>query len=410
MILDPDGNPYVAKDDNPPYKEILGGVLAAGVAGAAAASAITLAKTAVKESGGVGNAISDFFEGAISSDNLRDWRHATHLFIDDNHRLSPKYGFLFHAAFDLGPNIAASIDSNSKLEHGMLVKGFSLPRFTIDTKTLNSYNKPDIVQTKVKYESVEITFHDDSANVILNLWRRYYGYYYRDADGRTTEDVRYKGGNLRYDSVPDANNIKWGYEPEMNSGLALEPFLQNIRLYSLNQRKFTEYTLVRPVVKSLSLGNHSSANNTELMEIKMVVDYETVLYNTGRVSSGKVVNFGTLAEIHYDKGPSPMSTLGGGSNSILGEGGLAETAVDIMDDLGKGDIVSAIFKGAKAGKKFSKENLTRMAIGEIGAIGKDIINNRPINTFAGVSFPNVRDNLTNGIKAVNKGIKSFFGD
>lgn len=367
-------------------------------AGMAAVSAVTMMKDAVKESGGIINAAKDMAKGFVSSDILRDWRHASRLYIDDKHRLSPKFGFLFHVSFDLDEAVESIIPKNSKYEHGMLVKGFSLPRFTVDTKTLNSYNRPDIVQTKIKYETVEITFHDDSANVITQLWDKYYRYYYRDADGMTDFDVRYRLPFRYADTGVD--DKRWGYtldnDQSLSSNGSPAPFFRSINLFSLSQKKFTRYTLIRPIVKSLTLGNHNASGNTDIMEIKMVLEYEVVLYSNGTVTN-KLPNF---ADLHYDKGPSPLSALGGGAQNIFGENGLLSTGESILGDINNGNIASALFKGAKAAGTFSGQNLGKMLIGEIGQMGRDVISNRPIEGKAGVLFPtpNVGKEL---IKATN---------
>jgi hypothetical protein len=127
---------------------------------------------------------------ALTGDNLRDYRHASKLFVADNYRLSPKYGFLFHVAFDINPNVGANnpTNPNFKDEIGMLVKSVSLPKFNIDVKKYNAYNRPNFVQTKINYETINITFHDDSADVIRNFWFDYYNYYYRDADYSTGDN------------------------------------------------------------------------------------------------------------------------------------------------------------------------------------------------------------------------------
>ena len=47
---------------------------------------------------------------------------------------------------------------------------------------MNQYNRKRINQTKIQYDPVDITFHDDSGNVISSLWYRYYTYYYLDGN------------------------------------------------------------------------------------------------------------------------------------------------------------------------------------------------------------------------------------
>ena len=55
-----------------------------------------------------------------------------------------------------------------------------MPKFKITTDTVNQYNRKAVVQTKLTYEPITITFHDDMANATTDLWKNYYQYYYAD--------------------------------------------------------------------------------------------------------------------------------------------------------------------------------------------------------------------------------------
>ena len=125
---------------------------------------------------------NNFLKQIATGDSIKDFRHASRLFVDNNYRLSPKYSWIYHVFFDLNPQLTRIRDSNKLIEHGMLVKAVDLPKFTVQNKTLNEYNRPNIVQTKINYNDVNITFHDDMANVIRGFWYDYLTYYYRDLD------------------------------------------------------------------------------------------------------------------------------------------------------------------------------------------------------------------------------------
>ena len=43
---------------------------------------------------------SNFFKQVATGDEIRDWQHASRLFIDSLYRLSPKMGSLFHVYMD----------------------------------------------------------------------------------------------------------------------------------------------------------------------------------------------------------------------------------------------------------------------------------------------------------------------
>ena len=119
------------------------------------------------------NIFDGFLKQIAEGDNVKDYRHAARLFVDNNYERSPKYQWLFHVYFDLNPEFTA-MARDQQIAAGMLVKSADLPRFRIDNKTLNNYNRPSIVQTKLGYNAININFHDDSSDVVRNLWYDYY--------------------------------------------------------------------------------------------------------------------------------------------------------------------------------------------------------------------------------------------
>ena len=82
----------------------------------------------------------NFDNGTVGVETLRDYQHAARIFTDSNFRLSPKYGFLFYVEFDFNPLIT-EITNISAQELGMLVKNVNLPKYTIDVKQHNAYNR-----------------------------------------------------------------------------------------------------------------------------------------------------------------------------------------------------------------------------------------------------------------------------
>ena len=119
---------------------------------------------------------------ASTDGKIFDYAHATQLFVADNYKLAPKYSFLYYVKFDKDDRASTIKDTSSLIETGQLVQSVALPKFTVDSRTLNAYNRTNVVQTKIKYDPVNITFHDDSNNTVLDFWKDYYDYYYRDGD------------------------------------------------------------------------------------------------------------------------------------------------------------------------------------------------------------------------------------
>ena len=157
----------------------------------------------------------------------------------------------------------------------MLVKQVNLPKFSVDTKALNSYNKYNVIQTKIKYDPVNITFFDDNKNTINKMWYAYYTYYYKDA---TKPNVKFSGkrgttpnqngnNNSTQTTMADYNvsniyktdaagNNDWGYigetaQPSGPDGRKV-PFFQNITVFGFNQHNFTAYTLINPIITNFA--------------------------------------------------------------------------------------------------------------------------------------------------------------
>jgi len=307
----------------------------------------------------------NIFDGFLSQikrgDNLKDYQHAARLFVDNNYELSPKYTWLFHVYFDLNPELT-SINQQKQIEAGMLVKSADLPRFRIDSKTLNNYNRPSIAQTKIRYEDINITFHDDSANVIRQLWFDYYNYYYRDMDnnyGDATGSLNpvYLRSNKQVLGQRALYN-KFGYSPRRQSNFSTQ-YIQAIRIYSLHKKRFSEYTLINPIITSYRHGSHANGQETTL-ENTMTISYESVLYAGG---STKVAR--GFADLHYDKSPSPLTPAGGGTNSLLGPGGIVNVLDDVITDGSGGNWGGAAFKLIRGYEKNKNVDLMNLAQGEL---------------------------------------------
>jgi hypothetical protein len=244
-----------------------------------------------------------FLKGISVDQQMKDYAHASYIFRTGNYRLAPKYQFLFYVRFNLNKEHSMYQGLNGTTgdtsEVGALVKTISLPKFTAELKTLNAYNRVNIVQTKLKYDPVTIRFHDDGADTIRKLWYDYYSFYYRDsdyADGLYGAPHKYLGR---------ATDL-WGYTLRDNDGKFDTRLINNIQIYSFHQKKFSEVTLHNPLISSFRHGEHDMAQGTGVMEQEMTVQFETVTYSSGYFTSE---NFGSDMLLNYDNKPSTMTPL-----------------------------------------------------------------------------------------------------
>lgn len=314
----------------------------------------------------VTNFVGSTLKQVATPDTLKDYRHASALFVGSNYRLVPKNGFLFHVFLDIDA-VASQVYSsdpanpNKDKELGLMVKSVDLPRFSFETKTFNAYNRANIVQSKVRYEAVNIVFHDDSSNLIRRFWENYFTYYYKDTQSDIYVDSGITDFSIphKYGSYANKRYTDFGYTPKDK-----QPYLRSIRIYSLHQQRFSEYVLINPIIKSFRHGQHLQGESNTLQH-EMMVEYESVLYSTGSTTQSEEIK--EFAQLHYDKTPSPITSAGGGPKTIFGVGGLIGTGRDILKDIQDGNLGIAAFKAARAIRNARNMNLKGAAISELSS-------------------------------------------
>ena len=326
------------------------------------------------------NIFDGFLNQVATGDQIKDRQHASRLYVANNYALSPKYNWLYHVYFELNDELSSIRGQDKLIEHGMLAKSVDLPSFSIATKTLNNYNRPSIVQTKLGYNAININFHDDSSDVVRNLWYDYYTYYYRDAD------IGYDGPSGGINPVMFARSKyvtgenretlnRFGYTPRKYGMANDNQYIKAIRIYSLHQKRFSEYTLVNPFISAFAHGSHNNGENGTL-EHAMTVNFETVLYASGYITANTVKGF---ADLHYDKSASPLTALGGGTNSIMGPGGILSAVDTIIGAGGAGNFGTAAFTLVRAFQKNKNTNLLGLAQTELITAGRDLLKGKDPN-------------------------------
>jgi len=280
--------------------------------------------------------------GAASSNvYLRDYTHASKIFRSNSYQNTPKLKFLFHVYFEINesaykPGLATGAN------FGLVVKTINLPKFAFDTHVMNQYNRKRLVQTKIKYNPVSISFHDDNGDMINDMWYNYYTYYYKDANKIQVQQTNQPVNgvdNYNYRNIysPDiSTDTDWGYigESTVQTATASQavqsiskiPFFKNIRIYGFNQHNFVEYVLINPIITSFEHDTYAYSEGSGIMENKMTLDYETVKYYEGAISgpnaSNQVPGFGEPSS--YDRTISPLAPIGS-TSAVLGPQGLVNS-------------------------------------------------------------------------------------
>jgi hypothetical protein len=331
--------------------------------------------------------INSFLKALATGDNVRDYKHASRTFVDGNYRLAPKHKFLFHVVFQVNPGLGFSFSGSENLEASFLVKTVELPKYNFEIVEHNQYNRKRYHHNKINYSPCNITFHDDNSDVIRNLWYAYYAYYNNDPQYESSGTYGYKD---TYKPMMD-NARQWGLDRNT------KPFFTGIKIYSLYQKKYTEYWLVNPIIESFDHDNHDYSDSSGILEHRMSVRFETVKYKSGLVDGDSPQGFGTL---HYDKAPSPLTPAGGGTTSILGPGGLVDAVGSIGADLAGGNIAGAVVTGLRGASNLKGANLKNMLKSELtGAAMNALRGQNPIGDF---SFPNAKSAQGNPLPSVPK--------
>ena len=310
--------------------------------------------------------INNFLKGFQDGlPGMKDYQHASRLYVDDNFKLMPKQKFLFHVVFNTDETLFVNgFSANERYELNMLVKACDLPKYDMSYEEKTQYNKKMYAGTRIAYDPVNITFHDDHADTVNAFWKKYYEYNIADSIGMNsdltisnTKDDYYLFGDAR-------KTTKFGMDtPKVRQ----KPYLKGIEIFVLHKQRFTSMTLVNPVIGSFSHDNLDQADGTGVMNNTMQILYETVIYKSGIVNKNSVPGFAT---VHYDNSPSPLTVLGGGTNSIFGPGGVVDGVGSVIRNVQSGNILGAIL-GASNTYNNAKRIRKRDVKEELKGIAKD---------------------------------------
>jgi hypothetical protein len=340
----------------------------------------------------------DFLKTFFGNDYLKDYTHASKTFRTNGYENSPRFKFLFHVYFTINTSIPAlqSLYNDDTRRIGLLVKNIELPKYSMDVEVMNQYNRKRLVQKKINYEPVRTVFHDDGGDLIRTMWYNYYAYYYKDPGqpysgqpstngtaGTSTVIANGFDYNTRDIYTPDRAVNDWGYVGESyNDGTTntgKPPFFRDIRIYGFNQHKFVEYVLINPMITEWAHDTYDYYQTDGIMQNSMTIRYETVKYYSGAIGAVRpdtnVVGFADPAT--YDQVQSPLNRPGG-TQSIIGQGGLLDTGIGIYQDLSAGSVaglIGAVQKAGTAYQTFKGKDLKAIAKEEVIAGARDVLRN-----------------------------------
>lgn len=371
----------------------------------------------------------DFLKGFIGRQNLKDYAHASKTFLTNGYELVPKNKFLFHVYMNVNtaeiPVLRTVFPQDDVTAIGLMVKTIQLPQFQIDTETLNQYNRKRVIQKKINYLPVRVEFHDDGGNITRNLWYNYFSYYYKDPNQQYLAAPNSNGklGPLNsppgfayqnrdtYSAKRDVND--WGFVGESydqssaggpggfsggDQSSGKPAFFRDITIYGFDQHEYVMYVLINPVIREWNHDTYDYSQGNGIMTNTMTVEYETVKYYTGAI--GRVrpdTNVKGFADpARYDTVPSSLARPGSIA-TVLGQGGLLDTGIGIIEDLQSGSvtgIIGAIQKSVATRDTFKGKNLKSIASEEaVNGFKQTLRNLNPsatrqtIGKLGGFNFP-----------------------
>lgn len=357
--------------------------------------------------------LNNLVGGALTpKGNLADFQHAAKLYNANGMRLAPKTKFLYHVVFNINPTAIKStvFREQHMTAVNLLVKAVDLPSYKISVDGIHQYNRKKQIQTKLEYDPVTITFHDDNFGITTQLWSLYYGYYYADsAHGGSAGGIPAAGisnitgamGSLINGAVTKLTGVPFSSKgstnvttpaaymrnsykgAELNSfryGLdnnSSVPFFTSIQIFQLARHQYQSFTLINPIVTSFRHEKLDQSDTTTTSANAMTINYEAVIYGQGAVSQGNPKGFGTE---YYDKSPSPLTLAGGGTRSLFGQGGVLGGIGDVLGAIGSGQaftspgaLLGTIIKGANVvrnARQLTSEGIRQEGYGILkGAIG-----------------------------------------
>jgi len=329
------------------------------------------------------NSILDQLTGRVY---LRDYTHAAKNFLPGGMGNAGKVKFTFHTWFQINPT---AYQPPTGQNYGLLVKTIKLPTFTIDVQEMNQYNRKRLVQSKIKYQPIEITFHDDNMSQVTAMWDAYYRYNYADAWNpivapftTQTAEKDYNRRNIYDPSI--SGDTEYGYRGDARGeggnradGGEKVPFFNNITVYGMWAGQFIAYTLINPVITTFDHDMYDYADGGGTMQNRMTIDYETVVYNTGAIgdigpeSEGSELVSGFAGPDSYDRRESPLEQGGSNPEDIfkrmqeLGADGIGLDDIRTIGQLYDGGLDTVV----DSAKKTVKEGLTNAVLGALGLGG-----------------------------------------
>ena len=215
----------------------------------------------------------------------------------------PRYKYTYLVEFQINPIVAQQVENltNVKdfIQQGRLfthLRNIDHPKIQIQHDTLRSYNKYIKIPMKVEYQPATMTFDDDSASVVLALWKEYLGFYsylgsvgQNIATGNNTNLVSSNEINsfqLRNELTGEEQRSSMNTRPSL--GMKLKPndtrhFFDSIVIYDLGTEPqgINVYWYHRPVITNWDHSSLDRDDRTGRVDVNITMEYEGYYFALG---------------------------------------------------------------------------------------------------------------------------------
>jgi len=179
---------------------------------------------------------------------------------------------------------------------GAYVKTATYPDMSIDTETLNQYNKKRVFQKSIKFEPITVTMHDVADGLTLKFWELYYNWYYRD--GHTTKAFPDKGSG-KYTPDPTlitpsdftstagaygdsdpviAKDVTSHNEYGFNIHQSRDILMPSIEMFYSRGSTYSKVILVNPKISAFKHDQLDYAGVANTMQLTFTIEYENAIY------------------------------------------------------------------------------------------------------------------------------------
>ncbi len=203
---------------------------------------------------------------------LKDNAWASKWFSTKTFKHAPKTKFNFICALWPKKHVMDPAIYKDSLDYIHLIKTAEPPKPTFDTEVVDQYNKRRIIQKKINWEPVTITFHDDYGSQIYQVLLDYMSYHYKEFANVDKTD-------WKLDTVTNLiNELDWGYRPQVD-----KYYFENISIIWLAGGNGTRITMQNPMITNIQFDQLDYADGSTPLEISITFEYEGV--RTGSINA-----------------------------------------------------------------------------------------------------------------------------